>query len=146
MARGLLAKKLGMSQLFDESGRAIPVTVLQIGLCKVTQLKTVENDTYSAVQVGFQPAREITMSKPEIGHCKSAGTENFKHLAEFRDPGEGFSLGQELKADLFKAGQIVKVSGTSKGKGFEGSIKQLMDLNFIELQDQWVQELFPAEY
>jgi len=124
MARGILAKKLGMSQLFDESGKAVPVTVLQVGPCKILQVKTVEKDAYNAIQVGFLSAREATLSKAEIGHCKKTGAELFKHIAEFRDPGEGMELGKELKADLFQAGQIVSITGTSKGKGFQGAIKR----------------------
>jgi len=124
MAKGLIAKKIGMSQVFDETGRLVPVTVLQAGPCKVLQVKTAEKDRYSAVQVGFQSVRESILSKAEAGHCKKAGSGFYKYLAEFRNVKEGFEFGQELKADIFAKGDIVKIIGVSKGKGFQGVIKR----------------------
>lgn len=124
MSRGILAKKLGMTQLFDESGKAVPVTVLRVGPNKILQVKTAAKDKYDAIQVGFEKAREITLSKAEIGHCKKTGTEFYKNLAEFRNPGEGFEAGQELNVDIFEVGQEVKITGVSKGKGFQGAIKR----------------------
>jgi len=124
MARGILAEKIGMSQLFDESGKAVPVTVLRVGPCRVLQVKTMEKDRYEAVQVGFKQAREKTLSKAEVGHSKKAGGEIYRHITEFRDPGEGFEAGQELNVDIFEPGQIVSITGVSKGRGFQGAIKR----------------------
>lgn len=122
MARGIITRKLGMTRLFDENGKSIPVTVLQAGPCRVTQVKTPEKDGYSAVQLGFFETKPQRLTKPEVGHQKGA-EKPMKHLREFRDMGE-YEVGQEVKADLFEPGQSVKVIGVSKGKGFQGTMKR----------------------
>lgn len=124
---GLLGKKLGMTRLYDENGRAIGVTALEIGPCIVLQVKTNESDGYSAIQLGFGSKRESRMKKPAIGHSKAAGQEGgFYHIKEFRvdDTGQ-YQVGQTLSMDdLFKVGDLIDIAGTSKGKGFQGSIKR----------------------
>lgn len=124
MKKAILAKKIGMTQIFDqESGEMIPVTVLEAGPCVVTQVKTVENDGYSAVQVGFGDIREKLVNKPLKGHFGNAGVSVKRVLREFRlEDISGLSLGDEIKADTFEAGEKVDVSGTSKGKGYQGTI------------------------
>ena len=124
MASGLIAKKIGMSQIFDESGKAVPITILQAGPCKVVQVKTEEKDRYSSVQIGFEAVKESNLSKAEAGHLKKAGNDLFRHLAEFRDPSAEYTQGQEIGPDLFEVGQTVKITGVSKGKGFQGVIKR----------------------
>jgi large subunit ribosomal protein L3 len=125
MKKALLAKKIGMTQVFVESGELIPVTVLQAGPCKVIQVKTVQNDGYAAVQVGFEDKKENKTIKPEKGHFAKAGVEAKKHIKEFRfDDSEQYEVGQEIKVDTFEVGDKIDVSGTSKGKGFQGSIKR----------------------
>jgi large subunit ribosomal protein L3 len=123
---GLLGRKLGMTQVFDpEDGRVERVTVIEAGPCFVTAIRRAERDGYDAVQVGFGDVREKKLTKPELGHLKKAGVAPLKHLREFRgDPGE-LEVGTEVKVDsLFEKGQTVKVSGVSKGKGFQGTIKR----------------------
>lgn len=124
MQKAILAKKIGMTQIFEqETGEMIPVTVLEAGPCVVTQVKTVENDGYSAVQVGFGEIREKLVNKPEKGHFDKAGVEYKRMLKEFRlENAESFEVGSVIKADVFKAGDKVDVSGTSKGKGYQGAI------------------------
>lgn len=122
MARGLIAKKLGMTRLFDEGGASIPVTVLEAGPCRVLQVKTQEKDQYSAVQLGFDPVRPALISKAERGHQKDV-EQPYRILKEFRDAGD-YEVGQEVRADIFEKGARVKVTGTSKGKGFAGAIKR----------------------
>ncbi len=125
MQKAIVAKKVGMTQIFAEDGMLIPVTVLQAGPCTVTQVKTVENDGYSAVQVGFGERKEKHTNKPMKGHFDKAGVEFKKHIKEFRlDNAEEFEVGNEIKADVFESGDKVDVSGVSKGKGFQGSIKR----------------------
>lgn len=126
MLPGILGTKIGMTHLFDEEGRMIPVTVVQAGPVFVTQVKTSEIDGYTAVQVGFGDAKEKHLTFPKFGHLKKAGLErNLKTLKEFRvESVEGISLGQEIKADIFSAGDSVAVVGTSKGKGFAGGVKR----------------------
>ena len=124
MARGIIAKKIGMTQLFDENGKLIPVTVLQAGPCTVVQVKTVESDSYSAVQLGFEPVREKTLTKPELGHFKKNQLEPFRVLKEFRDVEMDLQVGQKVTADVFSAGDRVKVTGLSKGKGYQGVMKR----------------------
>lgn len=126
MALGILGKKLGMTQIFDEQGRSIPVTVIQAGPCTVTQIKTSATDGYAAVQVGFDAVTAKNLNKPEKGHLAKAGiSEYLKHLVEFRvDAPETFALGQTITADLFAAGQLVNVAGTSIGRGFAGYQKR----------------------
>lgn len=125
MQKAILAKKLGMTQIFDEDGRLIPVTVLQAGPNTVVQKKTVENDGYSAVQVGFIDIKEKRANKPQKGHFSKAGVSPKKYLREFRlDSAGELNIGDEIKADVFSAGDKVDVAGISKGKGFAGTIKR----------------------
>ncbi len=124
MARGILAKKIGMTQVFDENGKLIPVTVLQAGPCTVTQVKNEITDKYSALQLGFGSAKEKNTSKAEAGHLKKHGLSMFRRLAEFRDVSGEFTEGQVIKADIFSAGEKIKATATSKGKGFQGVQKR----------------------
>ena len=125
MKKALIAKKIGMTQVFVEDGSLVPVTVLEAGPCVVTQVKTVANDGYSAVQVGFADAREKLVNKPTKGHFDKAGVSYKKFVKEFRfDNAEEFVVGQEIKADIFAAGDKIDVSGISKGKGYQGAIKR----------------------
>ena len=122
--KGILGKKIGMTQIFTEHGEVIPVTVVEAGPVVVTQIKTTENDGYTAIQVGFQDAKEKSLNKPQKGHLAAANTLK-KYLKEFRvDSVEGYTVGQEIKADLFAAGELIDVTGISKGKGFQGPIKR----------------------
>ena len=122
--KGILGKKLGMTQIFTEEGIVVPVTVVEAGPNVVTQVKTVEKDGYNAIQVGFEDAKEKSLNKPQKGHLAAANVLK-KHLKEFRvDTVEEFTVGQEIKADLFAAGEKIDVTGTSKGKGFQGPIKR----------------------
>ncbi|MBD0282973.1 MAG: 50S ribosomal protein L3 [Thermoleophilaceae bacterium] len=126
MMAGLLGRKLGMTQIFDpEDGHVERVTVIETGPCFVTAIRRAERDGYDAVQVGFDEVREKKLTKPELGHVTKAGVGALRHLREFRgDPGE-LEVGAELRLDsVFERGQTVKVSGVSKGKGFQGTIKR----------------------
>jgi large subunit ribosomal protein L3 len=123
--KGILGRKLGMTQVFDEGNRVLPVTVIEAGPCRVVQLKTPERDGYAAVQLAFGDTKAARLSKPELGHLKAANVEPTKYLAELRvDDLAGFELGQVLKADVFEAGERVDVTGISKGKGFAGVMKR----------------------
>ena len=125
MKKAILATKVGMTQIFDESGALIPVTVLQAGPCVVTQVKTVDNDGYSAVQVGFCDKREKLVNKPLKGHFDKAGVSYKRYLKEFKfEDSESYALGQEIKADIFAAGDKIDATAISKGKGFQGAIKR----------------------
>ena len=125
MKKGIIGKKLGMTQIFDENGNVIPVTVIEAGPCVVVQKKTVENDGYSAVQLGFGDLREKLANKPIKGHFAKADVAVKRTLKEFRlDNAEEIEVGTILKADSFEVGDIVDVSGTSKGKGYQGTIKK----------------------
>ncbi|MDX2098756.1 MAG: 50S ribosomal protein L3 [Leptolyngbyaceae cyanobacterium bins.59] len=125
MSLGILGTKLGMTQIFDESGKAIPVTVVQAGPCTVTQIKTVQTDGYSAIQVGFKEVSQKSLSKPELGHLTKASAAPLRHLQEYRLESTGtYELGQAIKADIFSAGQAVDVIGTSIGRGFAGYQKR----------------------
>ncbi len=125
MNKALLGKKIGMTQIFDEKGKIIPVTAIEVGPCTVTQIKTVEQDGYTAVQLGFGDVKETKLNKPELGKFSKAKLAPKKHLREFRvDTVEGINVGDELKADVFAAGDKVDIQGTSKGKGFQGVIKR----------------------
>ncbi len=122
--KGILGKKIGMTQIFTEAGEVVPVTVVEAGPVVVTQVKTIENDGYNAVQVGFVDAKEKSLNKPQKGHLAAANTLK-KHLKEFRvESVDAYTVGQEIKADLFAAGEIIDVTGISKGKGFQGPIKR----------------------
>lgn len=125
MKKAILATKVGMTQIFNEDGTLIPVTVLQAGPCAVTQVKTMENDGYSAVQVGFGDIREVLVSKPRKGHFAKAGVSNKRYLREFRfDNAEEYAVGQEIKVDIFAEGDKIDATAKSKGKGFQGAIKR----------------------
>ena len=125
MKKAILATKVGMTQIFDENGALIPVTVLQAGPCVVTQVKTVDNDGYSAVQVGFSDKREKLVNKPLKGHFAKAGVSCKRYLKEFKfEDAESYALGQEIKADIFAAGDKIDATAISKGKGFQGAIKR----------------------
>ncbi|MHC1749856.1 MAG: 50S ribosomal protein L3 [Cellulosilyticaceae bacterium] len=125
MKKAILAKKIGMTQIFDATGNLIPVTVLEAGPCTVVQKKTVDNDGYEAIQVGFVDAKEKQLIKPELGHFKKAGVAAKKFLKEFRlEDITAYEVGAEIKADVFAAGERVDVVGTSKGKGYQGAIKK----------------------
>ena len=125
MKKAIMAKKIGMTQVFSETGNLIPVTVLEAGPCAVVQKKTVENDGYSAIQVGFIDAKANSVTKPEKGHFDKAGVSAKKYLKEFRlEDAESYELGAEIKADIFASGDKVDVSGVSKGKGYQGAIKR----------------------
>ena len=114
-----------MSQIFDKEGKVIPITLIEAGPCLVVQIKTEEKDGYSAVQIGFGLKKEKKLKRPQIGHLKKAGVSNVRWLREFReDKIEDYKLGQEIKADVFKEGDIINVSGISKGKGFQGVVKR----------------------
>ena len=121
---GLLGKKIGMTSVFSADGKNVPCTVIEAGPCVVTQLKTVENDGYSAVQVGFQPKKEKHTTKAEAGHFKAAGVEPLRYLSEFDSFGEDVKLGDKITVELFEENSYVDVIGTSKGKGFQGVVKR----------------------
>ena len=125
MKKAILATKVGMTQIFNEDGTLVPVTVLQAGPCVVTQVKTVENDGYEAVQVGFVDKREKLVSKPMKGHFDKAGVSYKRYVREFRlDDCSAYKLADEIKADVFAAGEKVDATAISKGKGFQGAIKR----------------------
>ena len=125
MQKGLIGKKLGMTQLFDENGKVIPVTVLEIGPCAVTQIKTVDNDGYDAVQLGYGDVKVARVNKPMTGHFAKSGAAPKRVLREFRLADcSALEAGQVLKADLFTVGEKVDVCGTGKGKGYAGAIKR----------------------
>ena len=123
--KAIIGKKVGMSQIFDESGHVIPVTVIEAGPCVVTQKKTAEKDGYEAVQLGYEDVSERKLTKGEMGHLKKAGVGPKKHLREFNlDNAAELELGSIVKADTFKAGDFVDITGTSKGHGYSGVIKR----------------------
>ncbi|MCQ2511734.1 MAG: 50S ribosomal protein L3, partial [Lachnospiraceae bacterium] len=125
MKKAILATKVGMTQIFNEDGVLTPVTVLQAGPCVVTQVKTVENDGYSAVQVGFGDIREKLVNKPRKGQFDKAGVSYKRFLKEFKlDDAESYAVKQEIKADVFAAGDKIDATAISKGKGFQGAIKR----------------------
>ncbi|SFE60626.1 50S ribosomal protein L3 [Peptostreptococcus sp. D1] len=122
--KGILGKKLGMTQVFTAEGSVVPVTVVEAGPVVITQIKTMENDGYQAIQVGYGDVKEKALNKPKKGHLAKAGVLK-RSLKEFRvDSIDGFEVGQEIKADLFAEGEKIDVSGISKGKGFQGPIKR----------------------
>ena len=126
MKKAILATKVGMTQIFNEDGVLTPVTVLQAGPVVVTQVKTVENDGYSAVQVGFADKREKLVNKPLKGHFDKAGVSYKRYIREFKlEDAESYALGQEIKADIFAEGDKIDATAISKGKGFQGAIKRL---------------------
>jgi len=122
---GLIGKKIGMTSVFSADGKNLACTVIEAGPCVVTQIKTVENDGYEAIQLGFEEKKEKNTSKPELGHFKKSGTTPKRHLVEFNGFEEEFKLGDVIKVDkLFAADEFVDVAGTSKGKGFQGVVKR----------------------
>jgi large subunit ribosomal protein L3 len=123
--KGILGRKLGMTQVFDDANRVVPVTVIEAGPCRVVQLRTPERDGYAAVQLAFGETKPGRLTKPELGHFKAANADPAKYLAELRVADlSGFEIGQVLKADLFGAGERVDVTGISKGHGFSGVMKR----------------------
>ncbi|MGD1850451.1 MAG: 50S ribosomal protein L3 [Cyanophyceae cyanobacterium] len=125
MSLGILGTKLGMTQVFDDTGRAIPVTVVQAGPCTVTQVKTKETDGYSSVQIGYDEVAQKKLTKGELGHLSKAGASPLRHLREYRlEDVSSFELGQAVTADIFEEGQLVDVAGTSIGRGFAGFQKR----------------------
>ena len=125
MSIGILGKKLGMSQFFDDTGKSIPVTVIEAGPCRITQLKSTSTDGYTAVQLGFGDIREKLVNKPAAGHLAKSGDEPLRHLREYRvDSVEGLSLGSSITVSDFEAGQKVDVSGDTMGRGFAGLQKR----------------------
>lgn len=123
--KGIIGRKLGMTRVFQEDGTAVPVTVIEAGPCVVTRVKTTESDGYGAVQLGFGRVRRKSLTKPVLGQYKKAGVTPRRKLTEFRveDPGQ-YEVGQELRADVFEPGDLVDVTGWSKGRGFQGVIKR----------------------
>lgn len=125
MKKTIIGKKIGMTQIFDEEGKVIPVTVIEAGPCVVAQVKSVETDGYNAIQLGFGEVKESKVNRPEKGHFAKANIAAKKHLREFRvDEVENYKVGDEIKADTFEKGDKIDVQGTSKGKGFQGVIKR----------------------
>ena len=124
MKKALLGRKLGMTQIFNEDGKVVPVTVIEAGPCTVVQIKNTDTDGYEAVQLGFGEVKSKKVTKPTAGHFKKANVEPKKHLREFRLEEISLNVGDELKADLFTVGESVDITGTTKGKGFQGVIKR----------------------
>lgn len=125
MKKAIIGKKLGMTQIFDEKGNVVPVTVIEAGPCVVAQVKTVETDGYNSIQLGYGEVKAKHINKPEAGHFAKSKLENKKHLREFRlEDISNFKVGDEVKADVFAKGEKVDIQGTSKGKGFQGVIKR----------------------
>ena len=125
MSLGILGKKLGMSQLFDDQGRAVPVTLIEAGPCRITQLKSADTDGYAAVQIGFQLIREKLINKPSKGHLEKSGDDLLRHLREYRvENSSEFELGASITVDDFEKGQKVDVSGDTMGRGFAGYQKR----------------------
>ncbi len=124
MKKAILGRKVGMTQIFDEKGAAIPVTVVEAGPCTVVQIKTKDADGYEAIQLGFGEVKEKKLIRPMKGHFTKANVTPKKHLREFRLEEISYNVGDEIKADIFEAGESVDVTGTTKGKGFQGVIKR----------------------
>lgn len=125
ITKGILGEKLGMTQVFDEQSRVIPVTVIKAGPCRITQVKTSDKDGYSAIQIAFDDVAERNLTKPELGHLKKAGVTPMRRLEEIRlSDVTGYEVGQEIKADIFQKGERADVVGISKGKGFAGVMKR----------------------
>lgn len=125
MKKGIIGKKVGMTQIFDEKGNVIPVTAIETQGNIVAQIKTVETDGYQSIQLGYGDVKDKHINKPEAGHFAKAKLPNKKHLREFRlDSIENYKVGDEVKVDIFEAGEKVDIQGTSKGKGFQGVIKR----------------------
>ena len=126
MTKAILARKVGMTQIYDENGRVVPVTVLEAGPCRVVQVKSTDTDGYNSIQLGFVDKKENRVNRPTKGHFQKADTKPLQYLKEFRvDDSSVYSPGQELRADTFSAGDYVDVSAVARGKGFAGSIKKM---------------------
>lgn len=122
---GLVGRKIGMTQLFDQSGRLIPLTVIEAGPCYVVQVKTLERDGYSAVQIGFDPVKPRRLTKAKVGHCEKVKVSPVRILKEFRvDSRDDYTAGQRIGVEVFKKGDLVSVAGRSKGRGFAGVVKR----------------------
>jgi large subunit ribosomal protein L3 len=125
ITKGILGRKIGMTQIFDDNSRVVPVTVIQVENCRVSGVRTQEKDGYTAIQMSFGDVKEKSLSKPEVGHLKAAGVPMARHLMELRlKDVSGFTVGQEIKADIFAKGEHADVVGVSKGKGFAGVMKR----------------------
>jgi large subunit ribosomal protein L3 len=124
MLKGLIGKKIGMTQIFDENGAAVPVTIIEAGPCFVTQVRTPSNEGYSSVQLGFDEVKPKRLSGGELGHLKKSNTPPLRFLREFVVKEPGVTVGDQVKVDLFATGDSVDVIGTSKGKGFAGAVKR----------------------
>lgn len=125
VTKGIIGRKLGMTQVFDSSAKAIPVTAIEAGPCKVALVRTPERDGYSAVQLAFEEIKETKLNRPQLGHLQKKGVGPYRHLVELRiADASQFEIGQEIKADVFEAGERADVVGTSKGKGFAGVMKR----------------------
>lgn len=125
MKKAIIGKKVGMTQIFDDNGKVVPVTVIEAGPCVVVQKKSEDKDGYVSVQLGFEDVKEKKLTKPELGHLKKAGVSPKRHLKEFRlENADEFNVGDELKADVFAEGDKIDVTGISKGKGYAGVIKR----------------------
>ena len=125
MEKAIIGKKIGMTQIFDEAGHAVPVTVIEAGPCTVVQKKTAEKDGYEAIQLGYETVPERKLTKPELGHLKKAGVAPKKYLKEFKlDGAADMNVGDEVKADTFAAGDKIDVTGISKGHGYQGVVKR----------------------
>ncbi|SEU00870.1 large subunit ribosomal protein L3 [Salinibacillus kushneri] len=124
MAKGILGRKIGMTQLFSEDGEMVPVTVVQADPNVVLQTKTLENDGYEAVQLGIADKKSVRSNKPEKGHAEKANTNPKRYVREIRNALDEYEVGQEVKVNIFEPGETIDVTGTSKGKGFQGAIKR----------------------
>jgi large subunit ribosomal protein L3 len=125
MVKGILGKKIGMTRIFHENGGSIPVSVLEVGPCYISQIKKVEKEGYGAIQIGFQLKKDKRLNKPILGHFKAAGKGGFAFLQEIRvDNVDSFELGQEITSEIFNVGDLVNVRGISKGRGFTGVVKR----------------------
>jgi large subunit ribosomal protein L3 len=125
VTKGILGRKLGMTQIFDDASRAIPVTAIEAGPCRIAEIRTPERDGYSAIQLAFGEIRENKLTKPQLGHLQKNNVDPHRHLVELRvADASAYEVGTELKADVFEAGEIADVIGTSKGKGFAGVMKR----------------------
>ncbi len=121
---GLIGKKIGMTSVFSADGKNVPCTVIEVGPCEVTQVKTVATDGYDALQLGFEDAKEKHLTKPQIGHFAKAGVAPKRHLAEFKGFDGGYKLGDKITVEMFSESDFVDIIGTSKGKGFQGVVKR----------------------
>jgi large subunit ribosomal protein L3 len=125
MVKGILGKKIGMTRIFRENGQSVPVSVLEVGPCYVTQIKTRDREGYNAIQIGYQPRKDKQLNRPLLGHFKAAGRGGFAFLKEIKvDDVNPFELGQEITSDIFNVGDPVNVRGISKGRGFAGVVKR----------------------